>query len=217
MTENEMYNEVNNEVDVIEVEPTVEAPQDPHREFLKKTYEWLEIFCVAIALMLVVFMFVFRIVQVDGHSMNNTLKHGDRLIISHAFYTPKAGDIVVIVTDGGKYATTPLIKRIIATEGQTVELDTVNWKVYITETDGTRHELDESVYDSLIKRDSRDMEHGIVQYPYTVPEGCVFVMGDNRNASDDSRNLGAISVENIVGRVLFRIVPFDQFGNVNEK
>ena len=190
--------------------------EDPHRKLMKSTYEWVEIICVSIALMLVVFMFAFRLVQVDGHSMNNTLKHGDRLIISDAFYTPKAGDIVVIVTDSGKYSDTPLIKRIIATEGQTIELDTVNWKIFITEADGTKHELDESIYDSLIKRESKDMEHGIVEFPYTVPEGCVFVMGDNRNASDDSRNLGAISIDNIVGRVLFRLVPFDKFGNVNE-
>lgn len=205
------------ENNVIETEIVETQQDDGQRKLLKNTYEWLEIICVAISLMLVVFMFVFRIVQVDGHSMNNTLKHGDRLVISNAFYTPEAGDIVVIVTDGGKYAEAPLIKRIIATEGQTVELDTVNWKVFITEKDGTRHELDDSVYDSLINRDGRDMEQGIITYPYTVPEGCVFVMGDNRNASDDSRNLGAISADNIVGRVLFRIVPFDKFGNVNEK
>ena len=102
------------------------------------------------------------------------------------------------------------------TEGQTIELDTVNWKIFITEKDGTKHELDESLYDSLINRNNKDMEHGMVQYPYTVPEGCVFVMGDNRNYSDDSRNLGAIDVDNIVGRVILRVLPFDQFGNVNE-
>lgn len=202
---------------MVEGELTSPEQNDGQRKLLKSAYEWLEILCVAISLMLVVFMFVFRIVQVDGHSMNNTLKHGDRLVISNAFYTPEAGDIVVIVTDSGKYAKAPLIKRVIATEGQTVELDTVNWKVFITEKDGTKHELDESIYDSLIKRDNKDMEHGMVQFPYTVPEGCVFVMGDNRNASDDSRNLGALSVDNIVGRVLFRIVPFDKIGSVNEK
>ena len=186
------------------------------KKMLKNTYEWLEIICVAIALMLVIFMFVFRMVEVDGQSMMNTLHHKDRLIISNAFYTPKPGDIVVIVTDSGKYANAPLIKRIIATEGQTIELDTVNWKIFITEKDGTKHELDESLYDSLINRNNKDMEHGMVQYPYTVPEGCVFVMGDNRNHSDDSRNLGAIDVDNIVGRVILRVLPFDQFGNVNE-
>lgn len=183
---------------------------------LKSVYEWLEIICVAVALMLVIFMFVFRMVVVDGHSMNNTLHHKDRLIISNAFYTPKAGDIVVVVMDSGKYANTPLIKRIIATEGQTIELDTVNWKVFITEKDGTKHELDESAYDSLINRTGEDMENGVVQYPYTVPEGCVFVMGDNRNKSDDSRNLGAMKVEDIVGRVLFRVLPLEKIGTVNE-
>lgn len=185
-------------------------------KLIKNAYEWLEIICVAIALMLVVFMFVFRPVQVEGDSMKNTLHNGDRLIISNAFYTPKAGDIVVIVPESGNYAETALIKRVIATEGQTVELDTVNWKVFITEKDGTKHELDESMYDSLINRSDEDMKRGYLEYPYTVPDGCVFVMGDNRNHSDDSRFLGAFGVDTIVGRVLFRISPISQFGNVNE-
>lgn len=211
----EIYMDENNIVEV-DKENEIDENGKSLKKLMKNVYEWVEIICVAIALMLVVFMFVFRLVQVEGDSMNNTLHNGDRLIISNAFYTPKAGDIVVIVPESGNYAETALIKRVIATEGQTIELDTVNWKVFITEKDGTKHELDESMYDSLINRTGEDMKRGYLEYPYTVPEGCVFVMGDNRNRSDDSRFLGAFGVDTIVGRVLFRISPFSQFGNVNE-
>ncbi|MBO7215765.1 MAG: signal peptidase I [Clostridia bacterium] len=172
------------------------------KTFFGELYEWIETFCFAIALMVVLFIFVFRYVTVDGNSMMNTLHNQDKLIISNFNYTPQTGDIVVIYIEGQNK---PYIKRVIATEGQTVKIDFEKWEVYV---DG------ELLEEDYVLRREGDMHYAaFYNGEFTVPEGQVYVMGDNRNDSTDSRVLGCLDEHNIIGRVIVRLAP--EFGTVD--
>lgn len=165
--------------------------------------EWLESIAVSIFIVILVFTFVFRIVVVDGESMLPTLEDGQRLIISHLFYTPKQGDIVVVNSQG---LNKTIIKRVIATEGQTIDIDFENHTVTV---DGKI--LDEPyINEDTIRNDGGN------NYPMVVPEGQIFLMGDNRNRSTDSRNsmVGCISTDDVLGKAIFRIYPFNSFGRI---
>ena len=155
----------------------------------------------ALIICIIVFVFIFRIVDVSGDSMNPTLLNGDKLVVSDVFYKPKQGDIVIFRKD--EYKAEALVKRVIATEGQTIEIDFDRGRVYV---DG---ELLDEPYIAEPTHNQLDF-----QGPQTVPEGCVFVMGDNRNASSDSRRaqIGMVDERLIVGKVLLRVFPFDSIG-----
>lgn len=179
-------------------------------------FDCVETFCYALVLMVILFLFVFRYVSVDGSSMLETLKDGDKLIISNLFYTPESGDIVVLTVNNvenpilGKAK--PIIKRIIATEGQEVTIDFNEWEVSV---DGVL--LDESYvyrpdnfskmrsdfYTTKIMKATGTEEENVVTF--TVEKDKVFVMGDNRNGSTDSRALGQVGTDEIIGRVLLRV------------
>ncbi|OGO89692.1 MAG: signal peptidase I [Clostridiales bacterium GWF2_38_85] len=173
------------------------------QRIVSSVIDLIDIICSAIFLMLILFIFVFKYVTVIGDSMNPTLHENDKLIISGMFYTPQQGDIIVIDEET---ESEPLIKRVIATEGQVVDIDPESWTITV---DGVK--LDE---DYTINKVAGLMAVGSVQFPYTVEEGKIFVMGDNRNNSKDSRMLGALDVSQILGRVIVRVVPFDQMGKV---
>ena len=140
---------------------SIDGTDDVRKNPMRMVYDWTETLCSALALMLVIFMFVFRYVVVDGTSMTNTLAEGDKLLISNVFYPePKVGDIVVIEvgTVGNKVYDKPLIKRVIATEGQTVDINPETWEIIITEPDGTSYVLDETKYAATINHpDGSDM------------------------------------------------------------
>jgi len=154
----------------------------------------------------IVLLLVFRVVVVSGSSMYDTLIHGDLLLLlSNTFYTqPEYGDIVVLSTksyDGG----TPIVKRVIATEGQTVDIDFAAGIVYV---DGIA--LDEP-YTHTPTNTS-----GGTQFPLTVEENCVLVLGDNRNESRDSRypEIGQVDTREILGKAIVLMVPGSgKFGN----
>ncbi len=176
---------------------------------LSAAYDYAETFCYALAVMMLLFLFVFRYVSVDGQSMRETLQHRDKLIISNLFYTPKTGDIVVIKPDGYRSNNEPLIKRVIATEGQTVLIDYQNWQVYV---DGVP--LEEPYIEGM--REPKPMDGTTIPdytQEFVVGDGKVFVMGDNRNHSTDSRVLGEIGANRILGRVIIRVAP--NFGTVD--
>ena len=184
-------------------------PETARKDYSKgqKTWtdmlEWVQALVHALVFCILVFTFVGRTVGVIGPSMQQTLIQGDRLIISKLFYTPKYGDIVVLRKEA--YANYPIIKRVIATEGQRVDIDFVNGIVYV---DGEA--LDEP-YINEPTYEAEDFNGEI-----TVPEGCVFVMGDNRNRSTDSRtrSIGCVDTRYIVGKALFRITPLNKFGSI---
>ena len=189
------------------------------RGALHAGYDYLEVFCFALATMMVLFLFVFRLVTVDGDSMRTTLSDGDRLIISNLFYTPETGDIVVINPENHGDADEPIIKRVIATEGQKVFIDYENWEVFV---DGIK--LDEPYIVDMMEiekqRFGNDKAMNGTNVPkykeeFTVGADKVFVMGDNRNNSKDSRSddYGEMGVNRILGKVVFRIMP--DFGFVD--
>ena len=153
--------------------------------------------------MLVYCMF-FRMVVVDGTSMNQTFLDGDRLLlVSNALYrNPEAGDIVVFSRDSFRNGE-GVVKRVIATEGQTVDIDFAKRTVYV---DGKA--LQES-YVYFRPEDARPMMQEGMTFPLTVEEGCVFVMGDNRNNSKDSRDpeIGLVDRREILGKAVFLLMP----------
>ena len=179
-------------------------------------YDWVETFCYAMALMVVLFLLVCRYVTVDGDSMRETLHHRDKLIISDLGYTPETGDIVVVKVPAYQ---NPIIKRVIATEGQEVEIDFENWTVKV---DGVL--LEEDYINRDVNYDGvNDDRYVWMASPtgervlrFTVEPGKLFVMGDNRNHSTDSRSsiVGQVDERQVLGRVLLRLFPFSAFGTV---
>ncbi|MBQ7838431.1 MAG: signal peptidase I [Clostridia bacterium] len=165
-------------------------------------FDFVSIIALAIVAVALSFTFIFRTITVVGSSMYPTLRNGDRIILT-AFYTePEYGDIVVTSQPCEDPIPDVLVKRVIATEGQTVDIDFNQGIVYV---DGAA--LDEP-YIAELTRDREDFTG-----PVVVPEGHIFAMGDNRNASTDSRDdrVGFIREEYILGKALFRMLPFGQF------
>ena len=207
--------------------PAEPTPEERRFKAVRTAFEYIETFCVALAVMIVLFLFFFRNVTVDGASMHPTLhggtydangtyvNHADTLIISDFLYTPKTGDIVVLNAKGHSQ---PLIKRVIAVGGQKVE---INFKEWTIKVDGVLLE------EPYINRVGAVMNPGSMNTMYgvdpdgvctfTVSEGKVFVLGDNRNNSSDSRDItvGEQDMENILGKVVLRVFPLAEFGGVD--
>ncbi|WP_262396640.1 signal peptidase I [Zongyangia hominis] len=164
-------------------------------------YEWVETIVAGVVCAVLVFTFVIRMVGVEGVSMQPTLYENDRIFLSNLVPLYKNGDVVVVTKH--HIDDRPLVKRIIATEGQTIDIDFEAGKVYL---DGV--ELDEP----YIKEATHTKEG--TEFPLTVPEGYVFCMGDNRNESMDSRDprVGLIDTRYILGKAIFRVYPFTSFG-----
>lgn len=157
-----------------------------------------------IAGVLLVFSLLLRVVVVSGPSMDTTLTHGDwLLLLGNVFYQePKHGDIIVASKDSYDNGT-PIIKRVIALEGETVDIDFQAGIVYV---DGVA--LDEPYTNT-----PTNLQEGIA-FPLTVDEGCIFVMGDNRNVSKDSRSteIGLIDRREILGKAILLVFPGDNNG-----
>ncbi|MBQ8351062.1 MAG: signal peptidase I [Clostridia bacterium] len=178
-------------------------------------FEFLEMLILAACVIMLIFSFVARICTVDGPSMNNTLTHGDKLIVSNLFYTPSQGDIVVFQDldlrddkTGKPLYENAIIKRVIATAGQTVVLnyETQGDLYIVTVTiDGVPLEEPYRYYDASSSPSKID---GITSKTetYIVPEGCLFVMGDNTYHSEDSRGrFGYVETSKVLGRAIFRL------------
>ena len=170
----------------------------------RETYDWIQSLMAALIVCVCIFIFFIRVIDVSGSSMNPTLYNGDKMIVSDVLYKPKAGDVVVFKSDTYD-PNKALVKRIIATAGQEINIDFGTGTVYI---DGEPIEED---YIAELTRNKLDFIG-----PKTVPEGCVFVMGDNRNKSTDSRKseIGMVDTRTIVGRVYCVIFPLDELGLV---
>ena len=174
-----------------EAKPDAKGNKKEEASLRRDIYDWVQCIVMAIIVCVLLFSFFVRLVDVVGISMNPTLEDGDKIIVSNLFYDPKPGDIIVFRKD--EYREEPLVKRIIAVEGQTVDID-----------------FDEP-YIAELTTDPIDFTGEI-----TVPEGCVFVMGDNRNHSTDSRYsvIGCVDERCIMGKVYFTIYPLKNFGSV---
>ena len=173
--------------------------------FAAGVFDWIRGVILAVAVVVVCLTFVFRLVEVDGASMNDTLASHDKVIVTNLFYQPHNNDIVVI-SHGSHYAK-PIIKRVIATEGQTIKLDYENDKIYV---DGVE------MSEPYIKGSTFSGNYGDNQVPEVIPEGKIFVMGDNRQVSLDSRSteIGLIDVDSVIGKAQFVVFPFDHLGYV---
>lgn len=166
-------------------------------------YEWVDSLMFSILIILIIFTFAVRLVGVSGDSMNPTLINGDWLAVKSVNTTIERGDIVVVTQPNslGK----PLVKRVIAKGGDTLDIDFFDHKVIVN---------GEVLDEPYIAEPTAHM--GNMVYPLTVPEGKLFVMGDNRNRSSDSREkyIGFIDEDYILGVAKFRLLPFESFGGI---
>ena len=174
--------------------------------FAGSVLDWVEAVVMAVVLVAVVFTFVARVITVDGISMEPTYHDGDRVLVTKLAGPAQQGDVVIIVNA----LEDPIIKRVIATEGQTVDFDPELGEVLV---DG--EPLPGSVFGA---EDGitfvPDQPGQVLEFPQTVPEGCVFVLGDHRDRSTDSRfqSVGMVDRRNILGKVVFNLYPFSILG-----
>ena len=183
----------------------VEKRKEKMRQRRRNAFDWVESVVTALMFCVLLFTIVMRVVGVDGTSMINTLEHGDRLLISNFLYSPRQGDIVVLRKLS--FSSDPIIKRVIATEGQLVSIDFESGTVSV---DGEKLEepyvhLEQLPMRALDFQHMMDKDLGGV----LVPEGCIFVMGDNRNGSQDSRDehIGCVDTRYVMGRALLLLYP----------
>ena len=164
----------------------------------KELYEWVQALVSSVLVVVLIFTFVIRLIGVDGHSMLPTLQHGDRLLVLNSALCGEYeyGDIVIVRKD--TFMQQPIVKRVIATEGQTVDIDFTTGSVWVDD-----QLLDEPYINELT------FTYEGLEFPVTLGEGEVFVMGDNRNASDDSRNpqLGPVDERYIIGKAVILAFP----------
>ena len=187
--------------------PGNEAPEEEQKKPAgRDLYEWTQALVCSVLAVVLLFTFVVRLIGVDGHSMVPTLQDGDRLLVLNSLWDDsyQYGDIVVLRKD--TFMDEPIVKRVIATGGQTVDIDFASGDVYV---DGELLEEDyinEPTY----------VEEG-TEFPLTVPEGSIFVMGDNRNHSSDSRSsdLGTVDTRYVIGKAVFLLFPGADEGTAN--
>jgi len=163
----------------------------------KEIYDWIYCLVIALIICVIIFAFFIRVIDVVGTSMNPTLNNSDKMLVSGLFYKPSVGDVVVFKKneyDPDK----ALVKRVIAVEGQEINMDFDKGIVYIN---------GQPIVEDYILEPTMNKLDFIG--PKTVPEGCVFVMGDNRNASVDSRKteIGMVDTRLILGKAYFVIYP----------
>ena len=193
------------------------SPKESPASFL---LDFLEILVVAVCVTLLLFTLLFRVCRVDGNSMRNTLRNQEILITSN-FSAVEVGDIVVFHQTSAQYdrVNEPLVKRIIATEGQTVRINYYTGEVFVN------GELIQEPYVALLNRSGQeigtwtqaptmagfDFQNGI--FETVVPDGHYFVMGDNRNNSADSRmiEVGFVDMRRVLGKAMVRLNPWTVF------
>ena len=187
------------------VPDTGNQPKEKEKaDILGTFYELTEMLATVTVVVMLLFAFLLRLNIVDGHSMDMTLAHGEYLGVSDLFYDPEPGDIVIIHKINADPYDNPIVKRVIATEGQTVDIDFTTWTLRV----------DGEVIDEPYRYVSED--HLLTSdwtFPITVGENEIFVMGDNRNNSADSRTeeIGMIDTRCVIGKAYVRVFPINKF------
>ena len=210
-----------NDIEIDDETKTTDNPEEVQEEkaekinWLKELRDWVVAILLAVVIAFFVREYVFTLVKVQGQSMEPSLHHDDRLYVNRFFYTPEKGDVVIFepATDPNR----PYVKRVIATEGDTVYIDFKTGDVYVNDEvidedyikDATREKG--SYIKELIENDKYSRSNPIVIQP-----GYIFVMGDNRNNSKDSRHLGPVPIDEVMGGAVFRFWPISDAGTVHK-
>ena len=191
-------------------------------------FDFIELFVFALVAVFIITSFFFRYSIVDGGSMQNTLQDEEKLLLYSFLYTPEPGDVVV-VQDKSTLLKDPIVKRVIAVGGQTVRItrDTIYvdgeplYEPYVYTGDYRNSSGKLDVYNYIVYPSQVLIDRGLVSdkkdgeyYEVLVPEGEIFVMGDHRNNSTDSRDIGTLHEDAVIGKVVLRFYPFDKFGKI---
>ena len=186
------------------------TPEDQGKpgSFRQSLLEWVEVIVGSVVFVTILLTFVARIITVDGSSMSHTYENGDRVLATSLAGPADQGDVVILVN----VLDEPIIKRVVATEGQTVDFDEDMGELVVDGQPLTGEAY--HIANGITYVPDRPGE--VLEFPQTVPEGCVFVLGDNRQNSKDSRfaEVGMVDCRNILGKVVFNLYPFSKLGFV---
>ncbi len=184
--------------------PPEKKEKDGEFNIKSELFDWAESLVETLAVVILIFTLLFRFLGVQGTSMVPTLHDRDWILVRNLYNgMPEHGDIIVLKKES--FLDQPIVKRVIATEGDTID---INFQTHEVTVNG------EVLYEPYINEETRRM--GDMIFPQTVPEGCVFVLGDNRNGSTDSRftEVGMIDKRYILGKAVFRVLPVSRFGSI---
>ena len=212
-----MNNEPKDTVDTAPEPPaeTSEAPNARLKKRLGDLIENFEVIVFSVIAVILIFAMGVRICFVSGDSMNQTLQNNDWVIVSGIGYEPQRGDIVVFHMTSDKYPklNEPMVKRVIAVAGDWIDIDFKTWTLRIADN----KEMENA---TVVDEPYRYLEGGLLTssftYPLEIPEGYIFVMGDNRNNSLDSRDsarIGLVDTRRVLGKVIMRVYPFKSIEN----